>query len=107
MLDGVHRICDDPAGHTWMKWRYSAHMFLSLGHLWLARGDARKAEDFAERCLAIATKTTYFHGGSNDGFTCWYLMDIDKNWGYVLFTNSKYGEKLGNELWDYLEKEEY
>ena len=39
--------------------------------------------------------TTYLHLGSNDGFTCFYLMDIDKNWGYVLFTNSEYGEKLG------------
>lgn len=51
--------------------------------------------------------TTYFHGGSNEGFTCWYLMDIEKDWGYVLFTNSTYGEKLGNELWDYLERENY
>ncbi|MGS2764109.1 serine hydrolase domain-containing protein [Sinomicrobium sp. M5D2P9] len=50
---------------------------------------------------------TYFHSGNNDGFTCWYLMDVDKKWGYVLFTNSTYGEKLGNALWDYLEKEEY
>lgn len=49
--------------------------------------------------------TTYFHGGSNDGFTCWYLMDTEKKWGYVIFTNSNNGEKLGNELWDYFEKE--
>jgi hypothetical protein len=32
-------------------------------------------------------------------------MDVTKKSGYVLFTNSMYGEKLGNELWDYLEKE--
>ncbi|WP_258922838.1 MULTISPECIES: hypothetical protein [unclassified Arenibacter] len=25
--------------------------------------------------------------------------------GYVLFTNYGYGEKLGNELWDYFERE--
>ncbi|WP_298346690.1 serine hydrolase domain-containing protein [uncultured Algibacter sp.] len=49
--------------------------------------------------------TTYFHGGSNDGFTCYYLMDITKKWGYVLFTNSENGEKLGNDVWNYLEKE--
>jgi CubicO group peptidase (beta-lactamase class C family) len=49
--------------------------------------------------------STYFHGGSNDGFTCYYLMDITKKWGYVLFTNSEYGEKLGNEVWNYFEKE--
>lgn len=48
---------------------------------------------------------TYFHSGNNAGFTCSYLMDIEKNWGYVLFTNSEYGEKLGNEVWDYFEKE--
>lgn len=50
-------------------------------------------------------QNTYFHGGTNDGFTCWYVMDIEKKCGYVLFTNSMYGEKLGNEIWDYLEKE--
>ena len=49
--------------------------------------------------------TTYFHGGSNDGFTCYYLMDIKKKWGYVLFTNSENGERLGNEVWNYFEKE--
>lgn len=48
---------------------------------------------------------TYFHGGNNSGFTCWYLMDIEKKWGYVLFTNSENGEKLGNEVWDYFERE--
>jgi len=52
-------------------------------------------------------KTTYFHGGSNDGFTCWYLMDVAKKWGYILFTNSENGEKLGNELWDYFEKDDF
>jgi CubicO group peptidase (beta-lactamase class C family) len=40
-------------------------------------------------------QTTYFLGGSNDGFSCYYLMDIAKKWGYVLFTNSENGEKLG------------
>jgi len=49
---------------------------------------------------------TFFHGGSNAGFTCWYLMDIEKKWGYVVFTNSEYGEKLGDELWDYFERED-
>ncbi|WP_299439542.1 serine hydrolase domain-containing protein [uncultured Aquimarina sp.] len=52
-------------------------------------------------------QNTYFHGGTNDGFTCWYLMDVSKKSGYVLFTNSMYGEKIGNALWDYLEKENY
>lgn len=48
---------------------------------------------------------TYFHGGDNPGFTSSYLMDTEKKWGYILFTNSEYGEKLGNEVWNYFEKE--
>lgn len=48
---------------------------------------------------------TYFHSGNNAGFTCSYLMETEKKWGYVLFTNSEYGEKLGNEVWDYFEQE--
>ena len=47
---------------------------------------------------------TFWHSGSNAGFTCWYLINIEKKWGFVLFTNSEYGEKLGNELWDYFER---
>ncbi|MBW1296446.1 serine hydrolase domain-containing protein [Aquimarina litoralis] len=52
-------------------------------------------------------KDSFFHGGSNDGFTCWYMMDIEKKWGYVLFTNSMFGEKLGEKLWDYLDLDSY
>ena len=48
---------------------------------------------------------TFFHSGNNAGFTCSYLMDTEKKWGYVLFTNSENGERLGNEVWDYFEKE--
>ncbi|MDH7444807.1 serine hydrolase domain-containing protein [Aquimarina sp. 2201CG14-23] len=48
---------------------------------------------------------TYFHGGNNAGFTCSYLLDTKKDWGYVLFTNSEYGDKLGDEVWNYFEKE--
>ncbi len=48
---------------------------------------------------------TYFHAGNNAGFTCSYLMETEKDWGYVLFTNSEYGEKLGDEVWNYFEKE--
>ncbi|MDO5970584.1 serine hydrolase domain-containing protein [Flavivirga aquimarina] len=51
--------------------------------------------------------TAYFHGGTNDGFTCFYFMDTSKKWGYVLFTNSEYGETLGYRLLDYLAKENY
>jgi len=40
-----------------MKWRYSTHLFASLGDLWLARGDHARARDFADQCLEIATGT--------------------------------------------------
>ncbi|MFD2561177.1 serine hydrolase domain-containing protein [Aquimarina rubra] len=48
---------------------------------------------------------TYFHSGNNAGFTCGYLLDIEKDWGFVLFTNSEKGEKLTDEVWNYFEKE--
>jgi CubicO group peptidase (beta-lactamase class C family) len=50
-------------------------------------------------------QNVYAHSGNNTGFTSYYLMDTEKNWGYVLFTNSEYGEKLGNDLYDYLFEE--
>ena len=40
-----------------MRWRYSMHLFASLGELWLARGELAKAQEFADRCLEIATRT--------------------------------------------------
>jgi tetratricopeptide (TPR) repeat protein len=56
-LDGVHRLVKDPATSDWNKWRYSMHLFASLGELWLAKGDTAKAWEFAEQCLKIATPT--------------------------------------------------
>ncbi|WP_234572474.1 serine hydrolase domain-containing protein [Rhodohalobacter sp. 614A] len=44
----------------------------------------------------------YMHNGNNPGFTCMYLLDIEKDWGFALFTNSEFGQDLGNELGDYL-----
>jgi CubicO group peptidase (beta-lactamase class C family) len=44
----------------------------------------------------------FFHGGNNDGFSCYYLMDLEKKRGYVLFTNSESGGRLGNDLADLL-----
>lgn len=43
------------------------------------------------------------HAGDNTGFTCFYALDTRKDWGYVLFTNSKFGQTLGNELLDYMQ----
>ena len=44
----------------------------------------------------------YFHTGNNDGFTSWYALDVEKDWGFVLFTNSQFGEALGEALFFYL-----
>lgn len=40
----------------------------------------------------------YSHGGNNYGFNAFFVMDVEKDWGIVLFTNSEYGEKLGADL---------
>jgi tetratricopeptide (TPR) repeat protein len=56
-LDGVDRLVKNPVTSDWMKWRYSTHLFSSLGELWLARGDPAKAREFAEQCLELATRT--------------------------------------------------
>ncbi len=44
----------------------------------------------------------YMHYGNNEGFTCMYIVDIEKDWGFVVFTNSEFGQDLGNELGDLL-----
>jgi tetratricopeptide (TPR) repeat protein len=56
-LDGVHRLVKDTTTSAWNRWRYSTHLFASLGELWLAKGDAAKAWEFAAQCLEIATRT--------------------------------------------------
>jgi len=40
----------------------------------------------------------YLHGGNNHGFTCGYVLDMGRKWGFVVFTNSEYGEQLAQEL---------
>jgi len=40
-----------------MKWRYSQHLYHSLGELWLTKGDAAQALEFAEECLRLAEPT--------------------------------------------------
>ncbi len=37
----------------------------------------------------------YTHSGNNDGFSTYFALDKDKNWGFVVFTNSS---KLGDQL---------
>ena len=52
--------------------------------------------------LDIPLTNVYMHGGNNQGFTSWFALDTQKMWGYVLFTNSEYGEELGSEMLFYL-----
>jgi class 3 adenylate cyclase len=56
-LQGVHRVVEDPATSEWMRWRYSIHLFASLGELALARGDLARAREHADECLERATRT--------------------------------------------------
>jgi tetratricopeptide (TPR) repeat protein len=44
-------------GEEWMKWRYSQPLYHSLGELWLTKGDAAQALEFAEECLKLAEPT--------------------------------------------------
>jgi tetratricopeptide (TPR) repeat protein len=57
LLDGVPRQVRDPATSDWMKWRYSTHLFASLGELHLARGELHQAQESINQCLEIATRT--------------------------------------------------
>jgi predicted ATPase len=56
-LDAVHRLVNDLATSEWNRWRYSTHLFASLGELWLARAEPVQAREFAEQCLELATRT--------------------------------------------------
>ena len=40
----------------------------------------------------------YLHSGNNEGFTSFFVMDKKSKNGYVLFTNSEYGEELGTQM---------
>jgi tetratricopeptide (TPR) repeat protein len=44
-------------GEEWMQWRYAQRLYHSLGELWLAKGDAAQALEFAEECLKLAEPT--------------------------------------------------
>jgi tetratricopeptide (TPR) repeat protein len=47
----------DPATSEWNRWRYSTHLFASLGEVWLAREEPVQAREFAEQCLELAIRT--------------------------------------------------
>jgi tetratricopeptide (TPR) repeat protein len=44
-------------GEGWAKWRYSQHLYHSLGELSLIKGDTEQALAFAEECLKLAEPT--------------------------------------------------
>ncbi len=54
ILAGVHAIVRQPGGHEWMRWRYSIHLYVSLGWQALARGRPAEARDHADQALKIA-----------------------------------------------------
>ena len=56
-LEGVHGIVRKPSTSDWMKWRYSQHLFASLGEAWLASDDPAKSDNFCDQCLELATRT--------------------------------------------------
>ena len=56
-LDGVYCLVKHPSTSDWMKWRYSMHLFASLGEFWLTRGELNRAEAFVDQCLESATRT--------------------------------------------------
>lgn len=85
VLDAVHHIVKNPSTHDWMKWRYSTHLFVSLGEFWLAHGDPEKAWAFVNQCLEIARRTNSQR----------YLV-----WGYRL----RGGIALARRQWDEAEE---
>jgi class 3 adenylate cyclase/tetratricopeptide (TPR) repeat protein len=56
-LEGVLRLIRSPSTSEWMRWRYSIHLFASLGELALARGDFDGVRGHADECLERATRT--------------------------------------------------
>jgi len=56
LLHGVYRVVKDPATSPWNRFRYSTHLFASMGELWLARGDTAQAQEFANQCIEQATR---------------------------------------------------
>jgi len=59
LFEGLQREfdADDDPGE-WMKWRYTMHLWMSLGQALLALGDPDRALEYADRCIeqAVATR---------------------------------------------------
>ena len=57
LYDEAYSLWRDPAASEWMRWRYSIRLFVSMGELYLIRGDLNRAQEFANKGLEIATAT--------------------------------------------------
>lgn len=57
LLEDVHGLVRKPSTSDWMKWRYSQHLFVGLGEVWLAMDDPTRAAGFCNQCLDLATRT--------------------------------------------------
>jgi len=53
-------VRDPQPGQTMDLWRYAQHLFHSYGELWLARGDAERALQYADECLALAEPANHW-----------------------------------------------
>lgn len=49
-----------------------------------------------------ANNTIFFHSGKNSGFTSKYILNEEKDWGYVIFTNSESCGDLETKIFEYL-----
>jgi class 3 adenylate cyclase/DNA-binding winged helix-turn-helix (wHTH) protein/tetratricopeptide (TPR) repeat protein len=56
-FDGVQRFSQDPATSDWMRFRYLIRLYAGLGELWWNRGDSSRAQEFANQCLDLATRS--------------------------------------------------
>ena len=56
LLNDVHVLAGNPSTSEWMKWRYSQHLFASLGETWLALDNLGKAQEFCDQCLDLASR---------------------------------------------------
>jgi CubicO group peptidase (beta-lactamase class C family) len=52
--------------------------------------------------LPLVSTDIYAHSGNNDGFTSLFVLDAERDWGFVMFTNSQNGTQLGDDLFGYL-----
>jgi len=58
-LDQMSHAMQQPEtwGDEWMKWRYAQYLYHSSGELWLTKGSAGQALEYAEACLKLAEPT--------------------------------------------------